>query len=86
MELAGIVVRVVVSYITLLTLVRLSGRLSVKHATTFDFVVALIAGDLIDNAVWAEVPFLQFVAASVSLFATHAAMRYLGYRAASNQS
>jgi uncharacterized membrane protein YcaP (DUF421 family) len=79
-DLDGIVIRTVLSYLTLLVLVRSSGKLSVRSASTFEFVVALIVGDIVDNAIWAEVPPLQFLVAAVSLFATHWTAKSVGNR------
>jgi len=46
-----IVVRVAFAYVVLLALVRLSGERTVKQGSPFDFTVALILGDLIDDVV-----------------------------------
>ena len=48
-------------------LVRLSGKRTVREGTSFDFVLALVLGDLVDDAVWSEVPMAQFVAAAGAL-------------------
>lgn len=60
MELGRIAVRALVAYIYLLLVTRLSGKRVVSQATPFDFVVSLILGDLIDDAVWAEVSMAKF--------------------------
>jgi uncharacterized membrane protein YcaP (DUF421 family) len=59
--------RSVVAYLILLFLLRVAGKRTVKQVSTFDFVLALIVGDLIDDAIWAEVPIAQFVVASATL-------------------
>lgn len=67
MDPLRLVARCVTSYVVLLLLLRLAGARSVKHASPLDFVVALIVGDLIDDALWAEVPIAQFIVASATL-------------------
>jgi uncharacterized membrane protein YcaP (DUF421 family) len=68
MELWRIAVRVLVAYLYLLVMTRASGKRVVRQATPFDFVVALIIGDLIDDAMWAEVPVAKFAGACGSIF------------------
>jgi uncharacterized membrane protein YcaP (DUF421 family) len=67
MELSKILLRVVFAYIFILILLRLSGKREVAQATGFDFVLALILGDLFDDLFWAEVPASQFVVAAGTL-------------------
>jgi uncharacterized membrane protein YcaP (DUF421 family) len=67
MELSKILLRVVFAYIFILILLHISGKREVKHATSFDFVLALILGDLFDDLFWAEVPASQFVVAAGTL-------------------
>ena len=81
MDLTGIAVRAFVAYVVLLSMVRATGKQSIRHGTTFQFVIALIIGDLVDNAIWAEVSLLQFLVAVVTLFVTHWAIEYANYRA-----
>jgi uncharacterized membrane protein YcaP (DUF421 family) len=81
MTLTGIVGRVIVTYVVLLLLVRVSGKQSVRHGTTFDFVLSVVVGDMVDDAIWAEVRMSMFLAGVVTLFATHWVMKYASYRA-----
>src|SRR5262245_18650581 len=67
MEVYKILARVVFAYIFILILLRLSGKREVARATSFDFVLALILGDLFDDLFWAEVPASQFVVAAGTL-------------------
>ena len=55
------------AYVFLLALLRLSGKHELNRAPPFDFILVLILGDLIDDALWAEVPFAQFVVAAATL-------------------
>lgn len=68
MDLARIGIRALIAYVYLLIAARSSGKRTVAEATPFDFVLALIMGDLIDDALWAEVSFARFVAATGTLF------------------
>jgi uncharacterized membrane protein YcaP (DUF421 family) len=67
MDLLRIAVRCLITYIFLLVVMRLAGKRVVRHAESFDFVLALILGDLVDDALWSEVPVAQFVIATATL-------------------
>jgi uncharacterized membrane protein YcaP (DUF421 family) len=69
-----IAVRAVFVFITVLALVRASGKRTVKQGSPFDFTVALILGDMVDDAIWAEVALSQFVVAAGTLLAAHVLM------------
>jgi uncharacterized membrane protein YcaP (DUF421 family) len=58
--LGRIAVRAIVAYIYLLVMTRCGGKRAVSQATPFDLLVALILGDLIDDALWAEVSMAKF--------------------------
>jgi uncharacterized membrane protein YcaP (DUF421 family) len=81
MDPLRILIRVVFAYAVLLVLIRLSGKRAVKQSNAFDFTLALILGDLIDDVVWAEVAVAQFVAAASVLVIVHMAVDMLKYRA-----
>jgi len=80
MDLWRIAVRALVSYVYLLAMTRVSGKRIVHQATTFDFVVALIAGDLIDDMLWAEVSTTKFAAAAGSIFVCDAITKLTAFR------
>jgi uncharacterized membrane protein YcaP (DUF421 family) len=67
MSLTGIAVRALVAYIFLLALLRVSGKRFVSEATGMQFVLAIIVGDLVDDAILATVPFAQLIAAAGTL-------------------
>jgi uncharacterized membrane protein YcaP (DUF421 family) len=67
MELHHIAIRAIFVYLVLLGLIRLSGKRTVAEATAFSFVLALILGDMVDDALWGEVSAAQFVVASGTL-------------------
>jgi uncharacterized membrane protein YcaP (DUF421 family) len=68
MDPLRIAARAVFAYVFLLVMVRLSGKQTIAHGSTSDFVLALVFGDLIDDLVWAEVAASQFVVAAGTLF------------------
>ena len=80
MELWRIAVRAAVAYIYLLVMTRASGKRVVSQATPFDFVVSLIVGDLVDDALWAEVSIAQFGAAAGSIFFCEAIVSLIAFR------
>ena len=82
MDPLRIAVRVVVAYALLLALARLSGLRTVKHVSAFDFTIALIVGDMVDDLLWAEVAAAQFVVGAGVLFTVHVVLTALKRRAA----
>lgn len=60
-------VRTLVAYLFLLALIRLSGKRLVAEATGMQLVLAIVIGDLVDDALFGAVPFAQFVVAAGSL-------------------
>lgn len=81
MDPLRIATRAAFAYIVLLVLIRLTGKRTVAHSSPFDFTVALIVGDLVDDAVWAEVAISQFLAALTSLTMVHLLLDVWRYRA-----
>jgi uncharacterized membrane protein YcaP (DUF421 family) len=76
MDPLRITIRCVVAYLFLLFLLRLAGKRTIQQGTTFDFVLALVLGDLVDNAIWAEVPMAKFVVASATIVVMKLAMTW----------
>ena len=83
MDPLRIAVRVVVAYVVLLALARVSGLRTVKHASPFDFTIALVVGDMVDDLMWAEVAAAQFVVSAGVLFTIHTVLKALKPRAES---
>jgi uncharacterized membrane protein YcaP (DUF421 family) len=81
MDPLRILVRVVFGYVLLLVLVRLSGKREVRQGNPFDFTLALILGDLVDDLAWAEVPAAAFVVATGVLTIVHLAVNLARVRA-----
>jgi uncharacterized membrane protein YcaP (DUF421 family) len=80
MELHAIALRVFLTYACLMLLIRAAGRRTVAEATPHDLVVALILGDLIDNAIWNEVTISQFLVAAGSIIVLEIVSGELGMR------
>lgn len=70
MDPLRITVRTAAAFIFLMALLRLSGKRTIYQGSTFDFVFALVLGDLVDNVVFNESPFAQFAVASLTLVGT----------------
>jgi uncharacterized membrane protein YcaP (DUF421 family) len=79
MSLGRIAVRAVVAYIYLLFLTRAGGKSAVSQSTPFDFLVALILGDVIDDALWAEVSMAKFAGAAGSVMLCDALTRLAAF-------
>lgn len=71
MELHKIAARCIFAFLFLLAITRLSGNRTPGQGTLFDFVLALILGDMIDDCLWAEVPASQFVIGAGTLVVIH---------------
>ena len=80
MSLGHIAVRAVVAYVYLLVLTRAGGKSAVSQSTPFDFLVALILGDVIDDALWAEVSMAKFAGAAGSVMLCDALTRLAASR------
>jgi uncharacterized membrane protein YcaP (DUF421 family) len=81
MDPLRIAFRVLFVFLTLLFLVRCSGKRTVKQGNPFDFTVALILGDIADDAAFAEVALSQFVVACGTLLVAHVLMDITRFRA-----
>lgn len=76
----GILIRVVVAYVYLLVVLRLSGKRVIGQGTPFDFIVALIVGDMPDDVIWGEVPLAQGLVGMGSVMLLHLVVVYASYR------
>lgn len=79
MSLTAIALRVLFTYLFMLVLLRLSGKRTVAQGTPFDFVVALILGDMLDDVYWAEVPVSQFVVGAGVVMLAHLSVSCIGF-------
>lgn len=67
MDLWRIAARAIVAYVYLLITTRASGKRVISQASPFELMLSLIVGDLIDDALWAEVSMAKFGAATVTI-------------------
>ncbi len=80
MDLGRIAVRALVTYLYLLATTRTSGKRAVSQATPFDLLVSLIIGDLIDDAIWAEISMPRFAAAAGTIVACDLVVKFFAGR------
>jgi uncharacterized membrane protein YcaP (DUF421 family) len=71
MDLLGALVRAAAAYGILLVLIRASRKRTVRHGNLLDFTVALVLGDLVDDMIFGEVAWGQFVVAAAVVFGAH---------------
>lgn len=79
-ELAWTAARATGIYVFLLVLLRLLGKRTVGHATAFDFMVALILGELVDEPIYGDVGMAQGLVALAVIGAWHGVNEFLSYR------
>jgi uncharacterized membrane protein YcaP (DUF421 family) len=60
-------IRVFAAYLFLLALLRLSGKRTIDQASAFDFVLALVLGDMVDNVIVDKVEFARFAVGATTL-------------------
>jgi uncharacterized membrane protein YcaP (DUF421 family) len=77
-DLYRIALRAAFAYVLLLALLRASGKRSVEQSTPFDFVLALVLGDMVDDLVWADVSAARFTVAVGTLTLVHALLCVAG--------
>jgi uncharacterized membrane protein YcaP (DUF421 family) len=66
-----ILIRAIFTFITLLALLRISGKRAIAQGSTLDFVVALIIGDMVDDGVYGQSPMSQFVVGTSAVILAH---------------
>jgi uncharacterized membrane protein YcaP (DUF421 family) len=79
-ELAMTALRATAIYFFLLVVVRLLGKRTVGHSTAFDFIVALILGEVVDEPIYGDVPLVQALLVIAVIGGWHAVNAYLSYR------
>lgn len=78
-ELGMTALRATVIYVFLLIVVRLLGKRAIGHATAFDFMVALLLGEVVDEPIYGDVPLWQALAVIAVIGFWHLANSYLSY-------
>jgi uncharacterized membrane protein YcaP (DUF421 family) len=74
MDPLRLIVRCLFAYAFLLFMLRIGGKRTIHEGTAFEFVLALVVGDLVDDAIWSEVPVAQFAVATATLVFTKLAL------------
>ena len=79
-ELLFTALRASAIYVFLLIVLRILGKRTVGHATAFDFMVALILGEVVDEPIYGDVPMAQALVAIGVIAAWHYVNSWLSYR------
>jgi len=79
-ELALTALRATIIYVVLLVVVRLLGKRTVGSATAFDFMVALILSEVVDEPIYGDVPVVQALVVIGVVAGWHAVNSWLSYR------
>jgi len=79
-ELAMTALRATAIYVFLLVVVRVLGKRTVGSATAFDFMVALILSEVVDEPIYGDVPLVQGLVVLGVVAGWHAVNSYLSYR------
>lgn len=80
MDPARIAIRVLLTWVFVLVLIRVSGKRTIRHGDFSSFAIAVILGDMLDDVFWAEVPIAQFVTGAVVLVALQVMVRVESFR------
>jgi uncharacterized membrane protein YcaP (DUF421 family) len=79
-EPLALALRALFAFVVLLLSMRLSGKRSISQATPFDFVLALVVGDMVDDVSWREVNPSQFVVGVAMLAGAHTLVAFIASR------
>ena len=79
-ELGLTALRASVIYVFLLVVVRMLGKRTVGSATAFDFMVALILSEVVDEPIYGDVPLVQGMLVIAVVAGWHLVNSYLSYR------
>jgi uncharacterized membrane protein YcaP (DUF421 family) len=79
-ELGLTALRASAIYVFLLIVVRLLGKRTIGSATAFDFMVALILSEVVDEPIYGDVPLVQGILVIAVVAGWHFVNSYLGYR------
>ena len=86
MDPMRIAIRCFAGFVFLLVMVRLSGKRIISQSTPFDFVLALVIGDLVDDLLFSEVPGSTFVVAAGTLVIADLIVRIAGFHSSAFDS
>jgi uncharacterized membrane protein YcaP (DUF421 family) len=75
-----LIFRMSIIYVFLLVTLRLTGKRSIGDLTAFDFIIALVIGDMVDDLIWAERAFSEGAVGLITLLCLHILLAFAGYR------
>ena len=78
-ELLNTAGRSLAIYVVMLIVIRLLGKRTVGNFTAFDLLVALMLGEVVDEIIYADVPFLQGIVSILVIAAAKYASSWLAY-------
>jgi uncharacterized membrane protein YcaP (DUF421 family) len=79
-ELAMTALRAMAIYVILLVIIRTLGKRTVGPFSAFDLIVALILGEVVDEPIFGDVPFVQGIVAIVVVAAMHFLNSYFSFK------
>src|SRR5687767_2154877 len=79
-ELGLTALRATLIYVFLLVVIRLLGKRTIGNTTAFDFMVALILGEVVDEPIYGDVPVVQALVVIAVIAGWHWVNSYLSYR------
>jgi uncharacterized membrane protein YcaP (DUF421 family) len=78
-ELLMTALRAVAVYSMALLVIRIMGKRTVGNFTAFDLLVALMLGEVVDEIIYGDVPFVQGTVAILTIASAHYANSWLSY-------
>ena len=75
--IVGIMIRISIMYLYVLTVLRLSGKRTIGSVSPPDFAVATILGDMFDDVFWAEVPLAKEIVGISTLLLVYLLVVYV---------
>lgn len=79
-EMIGVGIRISVSYVYVLALLRLSGKRSIGDLAPFDLMIALIVGDMFDDIFWGTLPLSTWLVGLSTIMLLDLLVSYGTYR------
>jgi uncharacterized membrane protein YcaP (DUF421 family) len=79
-DILGIFIRISILYLFLLLMLRLTGKRGLDTLSPFDFLVGLILGDTVDDAIWNEIPFANGLTAVTVILSVHVGLALISSR------
>jgi uncharacterized membrane protein YcaP (DUF421 family) len=78
-QLLWTAVRTLCVYLLILVILRITGKREIGNFSPFDLLIALMLGEIVDEAIYGDVDFLQFAVAAVCIAALQYGTSWLTY-------